>query len=287
MTHFDGFLVIDKLEGKSSAFIDFVVKKRLKASKVGHIGTLDPFATGVLVIAINVGTKAIPYVRIERKVYEFEVVFGKRTNTSDKTGEIVEVSERIPAMSEIEAVLPQFVGEISQVPSIFSAIKISGKKAYELARRGEIPRINPRKITIYSLELIGKNKFRAEVSSGTYIRTLTEDIAKALGTIAYTSSLRRIKDGNFSIENSITLENLEKLEDNLDGVLISLENVLDDIPVIPVSYQDAENLILGRHVPLAFAKENGQYLASSDNGFLEIVNFSDGVLIPKKLLRSF
>lgn len=287
MSHFDGFIVIDKPEGKSSAFIDFVVKKRFKASKVGHIGTLDPFATGVLVIAINSGTKAIPHIRLERKVYEFEVVFGKRTNTSDKTGEIVEVSEKIPDMSEIEAICPQFIGEISQVPSIFSAIKINGKKAYELARRGEIPSIKPRKITVYNLELIGKNKFRAEVSSGTYIRTLTEDIAKALGTIAYTSSLRRIKDGKFSVENSITLENLEKLEDNLDSVLISLENVLDDIPVIHVSCQDAENLILGRPVPLTFAKENGQYIASSDNGFLEIVNFSDSILSPKKLLRSF
>ena len=141
--------------------------------------------------------------------------------------------------------------------------------------------------SISGLELIEKNHFRAEVSPGTYIRTLSEDIAKALGTVGHTSYLRRIKDGKFSVEQSITLENLEKFEDNLDSVLIPLENVLDDIPVIPVSCQDAENLMLGRCIPTAFVGADGQYMASADNGFLEIVKFSDGVINPKKLLRSF
>lgn len=271
----------------SSAFVDCVVKKRFKARKVGHIGTLDPFATGVLVIAMNGGTKAIPYIKAEKKIYEFEIAFGAKTDTSDKTGKIIEISEKIPTDKQIEDVLPQFVGEISQIPSIFSAIKINGKRAYELARKGEMLEINPRKVTIYNLELIGRNKFRAEVSPGTYIRTLTEDIAKALGTVGHTSSLRRIRDGKFSIENSIPLESIRKIEDNLDSVLIPLENVLDDIPVIPVSCQDAENLVLGRRVAVTFVGESGQYLASADNGFLEVVDFSDRILSPKKLLRSF
>ena len=116
---------------------------------------------------------------------------------------------------------------------------------------------------------------------------MTEDIAKELGTVGYTSSIRRIRDGKFSIDQSISLENLKKIMDNLDSVLISLENVLDDIPVIPVSCQDAENLMLGRCVSTAFVGKNGQYLASSVNGFLEVVEFSDGVIYPKRLLRSF
>ena len=283
----DGFLIIDKSEGKSSAFIDSFIKKRFKASKVGHLGTLDPFATGVLVIAVNAGTKAIPYIKSSTKIYDFEITFGAKTDTSDKTGKVIEVSSKIPTVSEIQSVLPQFVGEITQIPSIFSAIKVDGKRAYELARKGEVPNMKSRKVTIYSLELIGKNKFRAKVSPGTYIRSLTEDMAKALGTVGYTSYLRRIKDGKFSIEQSITLENLEKMEDNLDSVLIPLENVLDDIPVIPVSCQDAGNLMLGRCISTAFVGESGQYLASADNGFLEIVEFSDGVVYPKKLLKSF
>ncbi len=283
----DGFLIVDKPEGKSSAFVDFIVKKQFGAKKVGHIGTLDPFATGVLVIAVNSGTKAIHYIKTKSKTYEFEIIFGKRTDTSDKTGKVVETSERIPTDTEIKTVLPQFIGEISQVPSIFSAIKIDGKRAYELARKGEMPDMKSRKVTIYNLELIGKNTFRAEVSPGTYIRTLTEDIAKSLDTLAYTSSLRRTRDSKFSIEQSISLENLEKIMDNLDSVLIPLENVLDDIPVIPVSCQDAENLMLGRCVSTAFVGESGQYLTSAENGFLEIVEFSGGVVYPKKLLKSF
>ena len=283
----DGILIIDKPEGKSSAFIDFIVKKVLGIKKVGHIGTLDPFATGVLAIALNNGTKTIPYIKAERKTYEFEIAFGKKTNTGDKTGEIVEISNNVPTTSEIESLLPQFVGEILQTPSIFSAIKVGGKRAYELARKGEIPKINSRKVNIYSLKMIGLNKFRAEVSPGTYIRTLTEDIAKALGTVAYTSSLRRIRDGKFSIDKSISLDELEAKRDNVIDILIPPENVLDDIPVILVSCQDAENLLLGRCVPTQFVGNAGRYLATAENGFLEIVDFSDGIVSPKKLLRSF
>ena len=287
MKSVDGILIIDKPEGKSSAFVDFLVKKIIGVKKVGHIGTLDPFATGVLAIALNNGTKTIPYIKTERKTYEFEIAFGKRTDTSDKTGKVIETSEKIPTISEIESVIPQFIGEISQIPSIFSAIRVNGMKAYELARKGKVPKIKSRKVTIFNLELIGKNKFRAEVSPGTYIRTLTEDIAKALGTVSHTSSLRRIKDGKFSIENSIALDELEKRGDNVKDILIPLENVLDDIPVILLSGQDAENLIQGKQIPNSSDVEDGRYLAKSENGFLEMVEVSGELIVPKKLLRAF
>lgn len=288
----NGILVIDKPEGKSSGYIDFICKKILKTKKVGHIGTLDPFATGVLAIAINNGTKTIPYIKTERKIYEFEIKFGERTNTSDKTGEIIETSSKIPTKDEIKNIIPRFIGEISQKPSIFSAIKVNGRRAYELARKGENPDIKQRTITIFNLELIEEipkppiYKFRAEVSPGTYIRTLTEDIAKSLGTLGHTLSLRRIRDGKFSIDSAISLDALREKQDNIDSVLVSLENVLDDIPVILISCQDAENLLFGRCITTDFSGENGEYLASAKDGFLEIVDFSNGIISPKKLLRS-
>ena len=357
----NGILIIDKPEGKSSAYIDFICKKILDVNKVGHIGTLDPFATGVLAIAINNGTKTIPYIKTERKTYEFEIKFGEKTNTSDKTGDIIETSNKIPTRCEIENILPNFIGEILQTPSIFSAIKVNGKRAYELARKGETPDIKQRTVTIFNLELIdekfqvpekynvlsntpGRNdkgdklnyfftklqkkvinfcnillraknevsldnsneknwynsskfcknfnntvniyKFRAEVSPGTYIRSLTEDIAKLLGTVGYTLSLKRIRDGKFSINSAISLDELRKRQDNIESVLIPLENVLDDIPVILVSCQDAENLLFGRCITTDFSGKSGEYLASTKEGFLEIVDFSNGIISPKKLLRS-
>ena len=283
----DGFLVIDKPEGNSSAFIDHIIKRKFGANRVGHIGTLDPFATGVLAVAINAGTKAIPYIKQSKKIYEFEIMFGSKTDTADKTGKIIDSCGRIPTTEEIIQILPKFIGKIQQVPSIYSAIKINGKKSYELARNGEIPNIPERTVEIYNLEMVEEHKFKAEVSPGTYIRTLTEDIAKALGTVAYTASLRRIQDGKFSIKDGITIDKLDKIQDNISDILITLENVLDDIPVILISCQDAENLIVGRCIHFSIDIENGIYLAKADNGFLEIIELLDGVIHPKKLLRYF
>lgn len=283
----DGILIIDKPEGKSSAFIDFVCRRITGAKKVGHIGTLDPFATGVLAVAINNGTKIIPYIKTESKVYEFEITFGKRMNTSDKTGKVVEISNKIPTLSEIKSILPKFIGKINQTPSIFSAIKVgNGKRAYEIAREGKTPTIPPRNVTIFNLELIGKNKFRAEVSPGTYIRSLTEDIAEALGTVAYTSALRRIKDGNFSIENSISLDVLEKNRNNLGDVLIPLENVLDDIPVILVSCQDAMDLSLGRCIKTHDERVCSGCIVKSPDGFIAVAEMARGIISPRRIIRN-
>ena len=290
----DGVLVLDKPEGRSSAFVDFLCKKILGAKKIGHIGTLDPFATVVLPLALNAGTKAIPYITPGRKVYDFEVRFGLKTDTADKTGCIVSTSGIIPSAAQIDAVLSRFIGEISQTPPAFSAIKVGGKRAYELARHGKIPAIKPRVVNVFDLRLLASSpeyKLRAEVSPGTYIRTLVEDIASALGTVAHTLSLRRVQDGRFSLSHSISLDALQERRNNLDGVLISLEDVLDDIPVISVSCQDAEDLLFGRCVKVDFSGNYGIYLASAEGGFLEIVDYkksvtnSGGIINPRKLLR--
>ncbi len=288
----NGILIIDKPEGKSSGYVDLVCKKILGTKKIGHIGTLDPFATGVLPIAINNGTKTIPYIKTESKIYEFEIKFGEKTNTADKTGYVVNATSNIPTSRDINNIIPKFIGEINQKPHIFSAIKINGKRSFELARKGEIPEISVRKITIFDLNLIGQIsenifKFKANVSRGTFIRSLTEDIAESLGSLGYTESLMRIQDGKFSLNNAITLDELREKRDNINDILIPLENVLDDIPVIFLTCQDITDLAFGKSVKINFSKENGKYLASNaDLQFLAIVELIDGVVYPKRLLKN-
>lgn len=289
-TEISGILVVDKPEGKSSAFIDRICKKILNIKKIGHIGTLDPFATGLLAIAINSGTKTIPYIKTETKTYEFEIRFGEKTDTGDKTGTVIETSDKIPNLEEIQKIIPNFIGEISQIPHAFSAIKVDGKRAYDLARQGIVPDIKSRKITIFELEILGQTddatfKLRAKVSPGTYIRTLSEDIAKSLGTIGTTISLRRTEDGKFSLGQSISIDKLEEKKDNIESILIPLEDVLDDIPVILISCQDAENLRFGREIANDSDFSDGEYLAKSDDGFLGIVDFENGIIKPKRLLN--
>lgn len=288
----NGILIINKPEGKSSGYVDLVCKKILGTKRIGHIGTLDPFATGVLPIAINNGTKTIPYIKPSTKTYEFEIKFGEKTNTADKTGDIIETTPIIPSIEDIKAILPKFVGEIEQKPHAFSAVKINGRRAFEFARKGEIPEIKSRKITIFDLNLIEQTservfKFQAKVSRGTFIRSLTEDIAKSLDSLGYTLSLNRLQDGKFLLKNAITLDELREKKDNINDVLIPLENVLDDIPVIFLTCQNVLDLSFGRSVKLDSSGKDGKYLASdNDHKFLAIVELIGGVVYPKRLLRN-
>lgn len=288
----NGILIINKPEGNSSGYVDLVCKKILGTKKIGHIGTLDPFATGVLPIAINNGTKTIPYIKTKSKTYEFEIKFGEKTNTADKTGEIIDTTQNIPNQKDIKNIIPEFIGEIEQKPHIFSAIKINGKRSFELARKGEIPQIASRKVTIFDLKLLDQTskdifKFEASVSPGTFIRSLTEDLAESLKSLGYTYSLRRIQDGRFLLKDAITLDELREKRDNINDVLIPLENVLDDIPVISLTCQNVLDLAFGRSIKIDFLKENGKYLASNiETQFLGIVELVDGVIYPKRILQN-
>ena len=288
----NGILIINKPEGKSSGYVDLVCKKILGTKKIGHIGTLDPFATGVLPIAINNGTKTIPYIKTKSKTYEFEIKFGEKTNTADKTGEVIDTTQNIPNQKDIKNIIPEFIGEIEQKPHIFSAIKINGKRSFELARKGEIPQIASRKVTIFDLKLLDQTskdifKFEASVSPGTFIRSLTEDLAESLKSLGYTYSLRRIQDGRFLLKDAITLDELREKRDNINDVLIPLENVLDDIPVISLTCQNVLDLAFGRSIKIDFLKENGKYLASNiETQFLAIVELVDGVIYPKRILQN-
>ncbi|MDR1488655.1 MAG: tRNA pseudouridine(55) synthase TruB [Holosporales bacterium] len=286
-----GIIILDKPAGKSSAFVARIVGKIVGAKKVGHLGTLDPFATGVLPVAINGATKIIQYITPKQKTYVFEIVFGEKRNTGDVTGNVIEISKNIPSSSNIESVLPLFMGEIKQTPHIFSAIKTNGKKAYEIARKGGIPKIKQRNVSIFSIKILKYSPciLEASVSPGTYIRSLTEDIAKMLGTVAYVKTLRRVSDGKFSLEKAVTLDKLEMNRYNLDEVddmLWNLEDILDDIPVVLIGEHNVAYLLDGKPVVVGNSLDSEVVvLLSQDSGFLAIAEIKNFTAYPKRIIR--
>lgn len=211
----EDIILIDKPTGLSSFGVVARVRRRLseqagKKIKVGHTGTLDPFATGLLILLANKATKlSNQFLKLD-KWYEATICLGKTSTTGDPEGEITEQNtEKVPTLEEVKAVVNQFVGQITQTVPAFSAVKINGQRAYQLARRGEDVVMPTRQIEIYSLEILSYNYpeliIRTHVSSGTYIRTLGEDIGKALGVGAYLTSLRRTQVGDYQIKNAVKL----------------------------------------------------------------------------------
>ncbi len=235
-----GFVNIIKPTGMTSSDVVVRVKKILKIKKVGHLGTLDPAASGVLPIAFGKATKFFDYFLKKDKIYIADVKFGILTDTLDSFGTITQKEDVSVSSEDINQILAEFIGKIQQVPPKYSAIKINGKKACDLARLGEEVKINPREIEIYSIELLselGKNFFRFKVhcSAGTYIRTLFNDIASRLGTVATTPIIIRTKSGLFEINDAITLDELnecksvveiEQLFNDFDKFIVDDENLL-------------------------------------------------------------
>lgn len=211
----DSVLLIDKPSGMTSFGVVARVRRKLsqqlgKKAKVGHTGTLDPFATGLMIIVTGKECRnAGMYSKLD-KVYEATIRLGQTSTTGDPEGELTDVSDRQPTLDEVNGALSTFVGEIQQTPPIYSAIKINGQRAYKLARAGETVEMPVRTVTIFSLNLIDYTypavKIRVHVSSGTYIRTLAEDVGKVLGTGGYCSELRRTKIADFSIDDSVQLD---------------------------------------------------------------------------------
>lgn len=211
----EDIILIDKPAGLSSFGVVARVRRRLseqagKKIKVGHTGTLDPFATGLLILLANKATKlSNQFLKLD-KWYEATIFLGKTSTTGDPEGEITEQNtEKVPTLEEVKTVVNQFVGQITQTVPVFSAIKINGQRAYQLARRGEAVSMPTRQIEIYAIEILNYSYpeliIRAHVSSGTYIRTLGEDIGKALGVGAYLTSLRRTQVGDYQIKNAVKL----------------------------------------------------------------------------------
>lgn len=248
----NGWLIIDKPEGMGSTQVVNYTRRLLNAKKNGHTGTLDPFATGVLPIAFGEATKLIDFMSDADKEYEFTLQFGSETDTGDCTGTIIASDKHIPSHAEILAVLPRFTGKIKQTPPAYSAIKINGQRAYDLARRGEKVEIPEREVDIFSLEFLGLSgsqaDFKVHCSKGTYIRSLGRDIARTLGTFGHLSRLRRTRSGLFTLNDTILLDNLKNMVYGKQAInsLLPLETSLRDIAVMAVSEAEAEKLRQGQ-----------------------------------------
>lgn len=253
-----GWLILDKPLAATSTQALGAVKRIYEAQKAGHAGTLDPLATGILPIAFGEATKTVSFAMEGEKAYRFTVRWGEETNTDDAEGEATQRSDKRPARADIEAILPQFTGEISQRPPSFSAIKVAGNRAYDLARDGEIIELEPRLVVIEELRLVDMRDvdtavFEAECGKGTYVRALARDMGRALGCYAHVVALRRTRVGPFSEEDAVSLDELREARARENGgdigqFLLPVEAALSDVPELVVSQQDATNLAMGRAV---------------------------------------
>jgi tRNA pseudouridine55 synthase len=295
----NGWLVFEKPQGMTSTQAVSRVRHLYGAQKAGHAGTLDPLATGVLPIAFGEATKTVPFAVEGNKQYRFTVRFGVATDTDDAEGTIVATSDRRPALPEIEAALPRFVGEINQVPPRYSALKVAGARAYDLARDEQDFELAPRPALIESLAIIDMPDpdhcvIEARCGKGTYVRALARDLGVAIGTVAHVTELRRMRVGPFGEDGAISLANLKELghsaagRDALLSVLQPVETALDDIPALAISGQDAVRLkrgqpvlLRGRDAPIL----KGPVYATSRGTLVAVGEVSQGELRPTRVFN--
>jgi len=250
-----GFFIVDKPVGPTSHNIVTLVRRGTGVRKVGHAGTLDPRASGVLILCLGPATRLSEYLSTSSKRYEAVVRFGTATQTYDAEGPVLRQTEAVPTLEEIQAVLPEFRGEIEQVPPPFSAIKVRGKKAYELARAGQDVQLEPRTVTIHLLRILKYQPpdllLDVECTAGTYIRSLAHDLGARVSTGAYLASLRRTRAGPFSLEDAVPLPKLEVgfLTNKWTRYLISAVEALPDFPMIKVEGENLELIRFGRRIP--------------------------------------
>ena len=289
-----GWIILDKPLGLGSTTAVSAVKRILREAgepktKVGHGGTLDPLASGVLPIALGEATKLAGRMLDATKAYDFTIRFGEETDTLDGEGEVVAKSEARPTLEQLEAVLPEFTGEIEQVPPAYSALKVGGKSAYARARAGEEVELKARKTKIFELRTVDATAdsvtLSATVSKGTYIRSLARDISRALGTVGHVSYLRRTRAGPFSLESAISLDFLEEAAKAraLTRTVLPLVAALDDIPALPVTPDQAQLLRHGQRLS-GFPAKPGLQLATEDGRPVALVEATaDGL----KVVRGF
>lgn len=265
----NGIAILDKPEGMTSREVDNHIGRLFHTKKVGHLGTLDPFATGLLIVAVNKATKFLPYLEDGEKTYEAELILGKKTDSGDRTGEIIEEKE-IPELSEniIRKAMDSFIGEGTQIPPMTSAKKVDGVPLYKKAHKGIVTERQPISIHIKSLKIIRFDKsenrlvFEAVVSKGTYIRVLGEDLAERLGTVGYLEKLTRTKVGEIGLDQSVTLE-------KVDGDhLVSPETLMTGFPKVIVDKANEKAIMDGR--PFEYAGEEDRILLLGENGPLAV-----------------
>jgi len=288
-----GWIILDKSSGLYSRTAGGKLARMFEERTSGHIGTLDPMATGVLPIAIGVATKLIPFVEerpgADEKEYDFSMQFGFETDTLDITGAVTRRDDFVPTERDVIAVLPRFIGEINQIPPQYSAVHVTGHRAYEIARAGRAADIPPRRVRIFSLEFTGRHgaswHFHTHCGRGTYVRALARDIASAVGAMATVDMIRRTRTGAFSIKNAVKLDFLENVVNNggqIKDFLINTDSVLGDIPVMNLDDKFATLYSHGGFINVA--ADDGLYRVYSDKTFIGIGMVRDAVLRPKRTI---
>lgn len=277
----NGVIIIDKEKGYTSHDVVNIIRKTLNIKKVGHTGTLDPNATGVLPILIGEATKISKYLIEHDKTYIAELTLGSKTTTGDIEGEIIE-RKNVPEITaiEVEKMLKTFIGKQEQTPPIYSAIKVNGKKAYEYARTGQEVQIKKREIEIHKIKLISYENqtitFEVSCSKGTYIRVLCEDIAEKLGTVGYMSNLKRTEVDNFKIEQAVTIEEVKKRPIIVEENIISIEKIFENVEKIQLNEYKLNLFLNG--VKLTYNKPNGVYRVYNNDKFIGLGIINDNLL---------
>jgi tRNA pseudouridine55 synthase len=295
-----GWIILDKPVGMTSTHAVSVMKRLFKAKRAGHAGTLDPLASGALPIALGEATKTVPFVMDGRKLYRFTVRWGEERDTDDAEGRVIARSDDRPSADAVRSLLLSFTGCIEQVPPRYSAIKIEGERAYDLARDGETVELAARPVEIGRLELADTPDpdhavFEAECGKGTYVRSLARDLGRALRCFGHVSALRRAAVGPFGEETMILLEQLEALchraasgEASLADALMPVETALDDIPALAVSGADAARLQRGQAVLLRGRDApnfRGTVYVTVSGRLLALAELDRGEIVPKRVFN--
>ncbi|MDE1172302.1 MAG: tRNA pseudouridine(55) synthase TruB [Parvibaculaceae bacterium] len=294
-----GWVIVDKPLGVTSTDTVSRVRRAYNAQKGGHAGTLDPLATGILAVALGEATKTVPFIMDATKTYRFTVRFGIATDTDDREGVPIATSELRPSDHEIEAALTCFTGEIDQLPPRFSAVRVAGERAYDLARAGEDVTLTPRRVTIHEARLVGRPdadhaEFEILCSKGTYVRSIARDMGEMLGCRGHIAVLRRTRVGPFGEAEAIPLDKIWSLghsaadTETLSAYLCPLETALDDIPALAVSEQEAARLrqgqavmMRGRDAPIL----SGSVLAMHRGNPVALTEYERGELKPVRVFQ--
>ncbi|MBO5169746.1 MAG: tRNA pseudouridine(55) synthase TruB [Oscillospiraceae bacterium] len=276
----NGIVIVDKPQGWTSQDVTARLRRVFDTRRIGHGGTLDPMATGVLPVFVGRATRAVEFFEHAEKTYETVLLLGKRTDTQDVTGRVLEERPVSLSLADVEAVLPQFRGEILQVPPMYSALKVNGQKLCDLARKGQQVERKPRPITIFELTLLSfeENRLRLRVrcSKGTYIRTLCDDIGAALGTLGCMESLRRTQAGDYSITEAVPLETLLET-DSPETYLRGMDSMFTRYPAVTLTPNQEKRCRNGNSFTRPMA--NGTYRAYGENGeFLMLAKVEDNVM---------
>ena len=294
-----GWIILDKPLGLGSTQAVAAVKRNLREAgfgkvKVGHGGTLDPLATGVLPIALGEATKLCGRMLDASKTYDFTICFGTETSGLDAEGEVVATSDHRPSLAQVEAALAQFTGPIAQIPPAYSAIKIDGQRAYDLARAGAVVAMQSRAVTVHELYIhkdtaidgLDSVTLTANVSKGTYIRSLARDIAYAVGTVGHVAMLRRTRAGPFNLESAISLDKLNAFGQGAaqEDIILPIEVGLVDIPALNLSPEQARAIQQGRVLTGIAMKDGLHWARGADLRPIALVENVDGIL---KTVRGF